>query len=195
MQHCHQGIKHFRRDSFVDVFILFIIHVFAITSCNSTFEYLFSELLYLLLVSNSVLVINILSLFILIQTFMGIFSLLNNTYSLITWRSNIVEVINSLIVKHVLNILDLYITVKRHVRHHDSNVFWGNVAITIEIIPIHQIQLVIGYQNKKDIIERKFCNTYISKVNFIFWSKSPINIYVKFFMNKVSVTYSSFFLV
>jgi len=35
--------------------------------------------------------------------------------------------------------------------------------------------------------------TYISNVNFIFWSKSPMKMIVKFLMNRISVTNSSFF--
>lgn len=110
--------------------------MFAIATCNSTFKDLLSKLFDFFLILYPVFIINILTFFILIKAFMSIFTLLNNAYCLVARRSNIIQVVNTSVIQHILNVLDLNVSVKWHVRHHYSNIFRRNISIHIKIIPI-----------------------------------------------------------
>lgn len=106
--------------------------MFGSAASNATLEEVVSELHDLLLVHNSVVVIDVFTFFVLIESLSLFLSL-----QLSRWGGHTtgIEVINTFVIYHGLNILELNISVERHVRHHDSDVFRGNKSIVVKIIP------------------------------------------------------------
>ena len=138
MKDRHQRIEHLGRYSFVDVFILLIVHMLCSASRNSTFENIISESFDLLLITNSIFVINIFALVILIQTFSIFMSFFHHRYGPIIWGCHtiVTQLTDSSAFNQRLYILKLDVSIKRHVRHHYSYVFRRDESIVIKIIPI-----------------------------------------------------------
>jgi hypothetical protein len=68
--------------------------------------------------------------------------LLDDTYGLIAWWSNAVchtEVVDASVFNHSLDVLNLNISIKWHIWHHNSNILRCDITITIKIVPIFTI--------------------------------------------------------
>lgn len=123
--------------------------MFSIAACNATIKDLFCKLLNFFLIPYPIFIINILALFILVKTFMCIFSLLNYANCFVAWRCNTIKLINASVIKHVLDVLDLDVAVKGHVRHHYSNIFRCDISISVKVIHIkRKLHLLIQVTNK-----------------------------------------------
>jgi hypothetical protein len=151
-----------------------------------------SELFDLLLIANSVFEISVFAISILIKTLLMLLPLFKTIVDPTSGRAkstvtNRAQVVVAPRIKHVLHVLQLNVTVEWHVGHHDSNVLWSNKTIIIKIIPI-KIHFISKIFSNTNLIK-----TYMSKVNFIFASRSPMNTVVKFLMKDVLVTKSSIF--
>lgn len=142
MKNRHQRVKHLRRYSLIDILILPIIHFLLPARANAsdaTLKDIIAKLLDLLLIINPILIVNILSFLILIKTFPLLLSLLEHTYRLVAGRgyaAGDAQVVYAALVDHVLDVLDLDVPAEGHVGHHYSNVFWGYVAVVVEVVPV-----------------------------------------------------------
>jgi len=76
MKHCHKTIKHLRGNSFIDSLVLLEVHMFWSASTSAVVKDIISELLYLLLVTYPIFIINILALIILVHALPFLLSLL-----------------------------------------------------------------------------------------------------------------------
>lgn len=144
VQNSHQRIKHFRADLMVYKFVLLVVHVIRLV------EYFLNEPADLLLVTDPIVIMHVLTLLILVNAFVRYrgrgrgrgrvcrrcslqllvdFGLLCRLvpwwYALHAGRLN-----------HALHIGELDAPLEWHVGEHNSNVLGRDVAITIEIEPI-----------------------------------------------------------
>ena len=101
-------------------------------ACNSTLEYVISKLFDLFLVHDPIIVVNVFSFLVLIKPLSDLLPL---QFAIWGGHSARVEVIDALVVQHRLHILKLHIPVERHVRHHNSNIFWSDKPVIVEVIP------------------------------------------------------------
>ena len=109
MEDGHEGVKHLRGNLVVNMGILFVIHFF-----RTVFENTISKLFDILLVTLSILEIrnNFLRVSAFFYWFLG-------------------KLVNG-----ILDILDLDVSVKRHIAHHDSDILGSDEAVIIKIVHV-----------------------------------------------------------
>jgi hypothetical protein len=132
VQDGHEGIKHFRRDCLVDVFVLLVGHVLGGAPCDAALEDAIRKLHDLLLVTDPIVVVDVFTLFVVVETFSLLLSL-DTVFR--ACHIAAIKIVYATIVNHRLHILDLHVPVKGHVAHHDPDILRGNHPIVVEVIP------------------------------------------------------------
>jgi len=97
MEDSHERIEHFRRHSFVDVLILLKVHMLWCAARNATLEYVIGKLHNLLLVHNPIVIVDVFTLFIMIEPLPLLLSLHFTRWGCHSTR---VEVIQTFVVDH-----------------------------------------------------------------------------------------------
>lgn len=100
-------------------------------------EYVVNELHYILLITESVAVPQILALVVLVHAFLKLRSHHNRRHSTRSCSA-------ALLVYLLLGHLQLDVSLKRHVRHHYTDIFWTNQFVDIKIVPKSKQKIGLG---------------------------------------------------
>jgi len=135
MKQRHKTIKHLRRHCFYNIFILAKAHLLWSYSCNTSLKDFISECFDFFLIMNSIIIINIFTFLFLVHSFsffLSCSSILCRRWAHSTnrWSNSI----KTILFNSLFNFWQLYSSIKRHVWHHDSNIFRSYKAIIIKII-------------------------------------------------------------
>jgi len=182
MQNSHKRVKHLWWYILVNMIILSKIHPLALQRLTqflesidfgwtkikgtSMWKYAFQELLYFFLIANSIVIAEVPAFFVMVESF-------SLSLTISDWGRA------AIYLDLFLGCMQLYVSLKRHVRYHYTNVFRSDVVVVVEVVP-----------EKSWIIWKGVNGTYMSNVNFILMSRSPMKIFVKFSIKDYSVTYS-----